>query len=48
MHHLELSRWPETPDEVSWLQVDEWDGARRGDFAAAAEFARTIKDAVAR
>ena len=26
--HL-LPRWPETPDDVRWVEVDEWDGARR-------------------
>jgi diadenosine tetraphosphate (Ap4A) HIT family hydrolase len=36
--HL-LPRWPGTPPSVSWHSVDEWPGARRGDFAAAADFA---------
>ena len=28
--HL-IPRWPETPAEVSWMNVDDWEGARRGD-----------------
>ncbi len=28
--HL-IPRWPETPAEVSWMKVDEWEGARRAD-----------------
>jgi diadenosine tetraphosphate (Ap4A) HIT family hydrolase len=27
--HL-IPRWPETPAEVSWMNVDDWEGARRG------------------
>jgi histidine triad (HIT) family protein len=41
--HL-IPRWPGTPDHVSWHQVDEWDGARRGDFAAAALLAEQLRD----
>ena len=29
--HL-LPRWPDTPADVPWHSVDDWDGARRGDF----------------
>ncbi len=29
--HL-LARYPETPRELPWTQVDEWDGARKGGF----------------
>lgn len=43
--HL-VPRWPGTPDEVSWLEVDSWDGARRGDFVAAAAMARDVKRAL--
>ncbi|GAA4430257.1 hypothetical protein GCM10023169_33460 [Georgenia halophila] len=32
--HL-LPRWPETPEEVSWLDVGTWRSARKGDAAAA-------------
>lgn len=28
--HL-IPRWPETPAEISWMNVDNWEGARRGD-----------------
>ena len=27
--HL-IPRWPETPTEISWINVDDWEGARRG------------------
>ena len=27
--HL-IPRWPETPAEVSWMNVDDWEGAHRG------------------
>jgi histidine triad (HIT) family protein len=43
--HL-IPRWPETPEDVSWLHVDDWKGARRGDVAAAAGLAHQIKDAL--
>lgn len=33
--HL-LPRWPGTPDEVPWHSVDDWPGARRLPFDAAA------------
>ena len=45
--HL-VPRWPETPEHVSWFDVDEWDGARRGDFAAAAQIAQQLRDALSR
>jgi histidine triad (HIT) family protein len=48
--HLHISlvpRWPGTPDEISWLKVDEWSGARRGDFAAATVMADEIRHALA-
>jgi len=40
--HL-VPRWPETPDDVAWNEVDEWDGARRGNFAAAASVADQVR-----
>jgi diadenosine tetraphosphate (Ap4A) HIT family hydrolase len=40
--HL-LPRWPGTPDDVPWTEVDEWDGARRGSFAAAAAVADELR-----
>jgi diadenosine tetraphosphate (Ap4A) HIT family hydrolase len=43
--HIHLvPRWPGTPDDVPWLHVDDWDGARRGDFAAAEVMAAQIRD----
>jgi histidine triad (HIT) family protein len=30
LHVHVVPRWPETPEEVSWLHVDDWEGARRG------------------
>jgi histidine triad (HIT) family protein len=45
--HVHLTpRWPETPDDVSWLDVDSWDGARRGDFAAATTLAEQVRGAL--
>ena len=42
--HIHLvPRWPETPDDVSWLKVDEWQGARRGDYDAATAFALELR-----
>ena len=40
--HL-IPRWPNTPEHVSWLHVDDWEGARRGDFAAAREITDQIR-----
>jgi diadenosine tetraphosphate (Ap4A) HIT family hydrolase len=45
--HL-VPRWPGTPDHVSWLDVDKWDGARRGDFAAATLVAEQLRDSLGR
>jgi histidine triad (HIT) family protein len=44
--HL-IPRWPGTPEDVSWIDVDDWEGARRGDVASAAELAHQIKDVLA-
>jgi histidine triad (HIT) family protein len=35
--HL-LPRWPDTPSDVPWHSVDDWPGADRIDFEAAASF----------
>jgi histidine triad (HIT) family protein len=32
--HL-LPRWPDTPTDVPWHEVDEWPGARRANFEGA-------------
>lgn len=40
--HL-IPRWPNTPEDVSWLHVDDWEGARRGDFDAASEITGQIR-----
>ena len=40
--HL-VPRWPGTPSEVSWIHSDDWEGARRGDFTAAAEMTSQIR-----
>ena len=40
--HL-VPRWPGTPEDVSWLHVDDWEGARRGSFAEATEMADRIR-----
>lgn len=39
--HL-IPRWPGTPADVSWLNVDEWPGARRGDSAFAASITAAL------
>jgi histidine triad (HIT) family protein len=44
--HL-IPRWPGTPTEVSWLHVDDWDGARRGNFAAATAMAEQVRETLA-
>lgn len=43
--HL-VPRWPGTPAELSWLEVDSWEGARRGDFAEATEMAQRVRAAL--
>jgi diadenosine tetraphosphate (Ap4A) HIT family hydrolase len=43
--HL-VPRWPGTPPDVSWLEVAEWDGARRGDFDAATAFAESLRELI--
>jgi diadenosine tetraphosphate (Ap4A) HIT family hydrolase len=39
--HL-VPRWPETPDEVSWRDVDTWSGARRGSFQEAEQMSEQL------
>lgn len=41
--HL-LPRWPGTPEDVPWHSVDEWPGARVGDFASAEELVSRIRE----
>ena len=43
LHAMLIPRWPGTPDEVSWLNVDKWSGARRGDTAFATELVRELR-----
>lgn len=43
--HL-VPRWPGTPDDVSWLHVDDWEEARRGSFDEAASFAGRLREAL--
>lgn len=40
--HL-IPRWPETPDDIAWMHVDDWDGARRVDEASAIDFANGLR-----
>ncbi len=44
--HL-IPRWPGTPDDIAWHQLDEWVGARRGDFAAATRMADELRRVLA-
>ncbi|MDX6326601.1 MAG: histidine triad family protein [Nocardioidaceae bacterium] len=40
--HL-VPRWPGTPAEVPWTEVDQWEGARRGSFEQAAELTGRLR-----
>jgi histidine triad (HIT) family protein len=40
--HL-VPRWPETPPDVKWYAVDEWEGARRLDPLAIAELCDALR-----
>ena len=40
--HL-IPRWPETPTEISWINVDEWEGARRGDAEVVSEWTTRLR-----
>ncbi len=41
--HL-IPRWPGTPTDIAWHAVDEWAGARRGDFNDASSFASRLRE----
>jgi diadenosine tetraphosphate (Ap4A) HIT family hydrolase len=41
--HL-LARYPDTPRDVPWHAVDEWEGARRGGAAEIAELSRRLRN----
>jgi diadenosine tetraphosphate (Ap4A) HIT family hydrolase len=43
--HL-LPRYPETPTDVAWHSLDEWDGARRGDPESIAELASRLQASI--
>lgn len=40
--HL-VPRWPETPDDVPWVHVDDWPGARRGGTEDAAALVSDLR-----
>jgi len=40
--HL-VPRWAETPDDVPWMHVDDWPGARRGAMEQAAELVSDLR-----
>lgn len=42
LHVHVVPRWPETPADIRWVEVDSWPGARRGTFDQAAAFTATI------
>jgi histidine triad (HIT) family protein len=42
--HL-IPRWPGTPEDVAWTQVDEWPGARRGGLALAIDVVGQLRAA---
>lgn len=41
--HL-IPRWPETPTEISWINVGEWEGARRGDAEVVSEWTIRLRE----
>ena len=41
--HL-IPRWPETPIEISWINVDQWEGARRGNFEVVKEWTIRLRN----
>ncbi len=45
--HL-LARYPDTPRELAWTQVDEWDGARKGGFDELAVLAGRLRGHIER
>lgn len=40
--HL-VPRWPETPNDVPWVHVDDWPGARRGGMQQAADLVSDLR-----
>jgi diadenosine tetraphosphate (Ap4A) HIT family hydrolase len=45
--HLHVfPRYPGTPDDVSWMAADEWEGAPHGDAEAIAAVARELRSAI--
>jgi len=45
--HL-VPRYPDTPRDLPWTQVDEWDGARKGGFDKIAELVGRLRRHVER
>jgi histidine triad (HIT) family protein len=45
--HL-VPRYPDTPRDLPWTQVDEWDGAKKGDFGEIAELVARLRGHVER
>jgi histidine triad (HIT) family protein len=43
--HL-LPRWPETPKEIAWSNVDDWEGARRGGEDDIAELTKRLRNLI--
>ncbi len=41
--HL-IPRWPETPSEISWINVDDWEGARRGNAEVVKEWTIRLRN----
>lgn len=45
--HLHLwARYADTPRDVPWHKIDEWEGARHGDATQVAEFAARVRAAL--
>jgi diadenosine tetraphosphate (Ap4A) HIT family hydrolase len=42
-HYHLLPRYPETPRDLPWHQVDDWEGARRGGFEEIAAFVEQLR-----
>jgi diadenosine tetraphosphate (Ap4A) HIT family hydrolase len=42
-HYHLVARYPETPRDLPWHQVDEWEGARRGDPDEIAAFVERLR-----
>lgn len=41
--HL-IPRWPETPADVSWINVNDWEGARRGNATSVEEWTKRLRN----